>query len=393
MKPDAGFLEQITRWKKRFLITGAAGLVVSAAGFFLQREIFGISYLVAFLFWGGLTLGAFPLVMLHHLTSGNWGLPVRRLFETALRLVPLLFLFFLPLAALARDLYPWANPDIVAHDTLLRHKALYLNLPGFLGRAAVYFVIWFALASLLYAGSKRYCARPSEALVSRLQGLSGFGLILYGLTVTFASIDWGMSLEPHWYSTIYGLIFMIGQVLSALAFGLFVMTAHAADQPFRTTLTASRSHDLGNLLLAFVMLWAYLSLSQFIIVWSGNLAEEAPWYVRRFSGGWSPVAAFLTIFHFVVPFLALLVRRAKRSFDAMLRLCVLILLMRWVDLFWTLQPAVRDTFGLHWLDVTTTLGLGGFWLAAFLHLMAGEDLSLDQDPLLESPHPGESRHG
>ena len=320
-----------------------------------EPGLFFRSYLVAYLAWLGLPLGCLALTMVYHLTGGQWGTVLRQIWAAALRTLPLLALLFLPLLLGLTELYPWARPDEVARDDALQAQQFYLNVPFFLGRAALYFLTWLILAHLL----DRWSSETKPDRQSRLRQLSAPGLLLLGVTVTFAAIDWAMSLEPHWFSSIYGVVFASGQLLAALAFA--VLTAAL----FHGALTGAVLRDLGNLLLTFTLLWAYVSFSQLLVIWSGNLPEELPWYVRRLEGGWEWVALGLLLFQFVVPFLLLLSRTVKGNPRSLAAVAGLILGMRFVDLWWTIAPAfpASDWRGL---DLVAMFGLGGIWLGAVL---------------------------
>jgi hypothetical protein len=258
----------------------------------------------------------------------------------------------------------------------------------FVLRFVVYAVAWSSLAYLLSRWSVQHDRIDNWAsghpLRRRLQLLSGPGLALYGLTATFAAIDWMMSLEPHWFSTIYGMVFIIGQALTALAFAI-VMLARLTDfEPFSGVVTMAHFHDLGNLLLTFVMLWAYIAFSQFLIIWSGNLAEEIPWYVHRIHGGWQWIGLLLLVFHFVLPFFLLLSRFTKRNLSLLVPLAGALLVLQWVDLFWLVMPAFYPSrLQIHWLDGVAPLAMGGIWIAVFVWYLQGQALLPQHDPRLQ----------
>ena len=282
-------------------------------GFVRNPEQFYRSYLLAYVFWIGFPLGSMAILMLHHLTGGDWGLPIRRPLEAATRTFPLMLILFVPLIFGLKTLFPWAQPGGLGDDSILKFKRFYLSPNFFMTRAVIYFLIWLTLSYLLNKWSQEQDRNGDPAIAKRLEGMSGPGLILYGLTVTYATIDWVMSLQPHWFSTIFGMIFMMVGVLGAMALVILVARLLANYEPMASAVTPAQFNDLGNLLLAFVMLWAYLSFSQFLIIWSGNLPKEISWYVVRAEGGWARLAVFLIIFHFAIPFLLLLQRGLKRQ--------------------------------------------------------------------------------
>jgi hypothetical protein len=393
MTPNAQALTaaDLARWQRPALVAGAAGLALFAGGALLgDGAAAWRAYLVAWNFWLGIALGCLAVLMLQYLTGGAWGLVLRRVLEAASRTLPLLAAAFLPVAIFLPQLYGWVN----SHDPHLAEKqTYYLNLPFFLIRAAAYFGVWILLATLLSFWSRRQDEEPnSPAALQRLRGLSGPGLVLYGLTITFASIDWVMSLEPRWSSTIYGVMFAMGQVLSGFSFGVVVLILLAGRPPLSSVLEPGHLRDLGGLLLAFVMVWAYMGFSQLLLVWSGNLSEEIPWYMRRLRGGWQWLGLALVLFQFALPFLLLLSGDVKTGGRPLLAVAGMVLVMRLADLFWLIVPAQDDAAAAHlaphWpellLCVAAFVGLGGLWLTVFLW-------QLGRRPLLplHEPVPGE----
>jgi hypothetical protein len=358
--------EPVDVLRRRAFAAGAAGLIASLIGALVSPTQFFHSYLFAFLFWNGIALGCLSLLMIQHLTGGRWGLAIRRLLEAGTRTVPVLVLLFLPVVLGLKRIYPWAGYEQA--DATIRHaveiKHAYLNVPFFLGRAAFYFAVW--LLYFLNRVSLETDAGMDLRRARKLRSISGGGLLLMGLTITFMSVDWAMSLDPRWFSTIYGMLFMIGTALSALALCIVVITRIMGTGPLSVVANADTLHDLGKLMLAFIMVWAYFSYSQFLIIWSGNLPEEIPWYLRRFHGAWRVIGLFLVVFHFVVPFLILLSRGVKRRAKTVGMVALWILAVRVVDLFWLVRPEFPQTgFALHWLDLTLPIGLGGVWLGVF----------------------------
>ena len=336
---------------------GTAGLVISLAYFFFDRKTLAHAYLVSFLYWTEILLGSMAVIMIHNITGGRWGKPIRPILETATRCIPWLLLFFLPIVFMLKDLYVWLDPHVLMHDELIKEKQLYLNMPFFTFRTAFYFIVWSALAFVV---TKDF--RLHEAVAERRRQASGLGLVILAFTVTFSSLDWAMSLEPHWNSTIYGFILLVGMTLSGFAFSVLLAGLFSQADPQKYTLAPERSHDLGTLLFVFVMLWAYVSLSQFLIIWSGNIPELVPWYIERLHGGWQVVAIALVLFHFAVPFFLLLMRPIKKNPRTLLAIAGLLLGMRWVDLFWYIKPVMSKTFSLHPADAASLFAIGGFIL-------------------------------
>ncbi len=383
MNPDAsGPRALLRRTALVSLLAGLAAAAFCARGFSADPHAFFIAYLMAFLFWTGIIAGALPVLMIHNLTGGAWGFPVRKILEAVLRMVPWLLVLFLPLVYGLRELYVWADPARVIHDAVLVQKQAYLNVPFFLMRTAFYFAVWFLLAfGLVPRPSRKRYIREDRGT------RNGLGLALYALTITFSSVDWAMSAEPHWNSTIYGLIFMIGQTLSGFAFAFLTALLLAGREPFRRTLVSARTLDLATLLFVFVMLWAYVSLSQFIIIWSGNLAETTPWYVRRFERGWAAVGIFLVLFDFAAPFFLLLMRKIKSSRRAVALICLWLLAMRWLSLFWYIKPAFHPALNFHWLDPAVWLAMSAFSVALFTWILSKKKLTVDRDPLWDGGNP------
>ena len=381
----------LVRVQRMALIAGLVGVALCLAGVLGDREQFLRSYLVAYLFFLGIALGSLAILMIQYLTGGAWGAVVRRVLEAATRTLPLMAVLFLPIALGLSDLYEWARPEAVAHDAALQHKSLYLNVPFFVVRAVLYFTTWIVVATLLNRWSADQDQAADPRLSRRLEMLSRGGILLYGLTMTFAAVDWGMSLEPHWFSTIYGVLFMGGQGLSTFAFAIPVAALLADRPPLARIIGAEQFHDLGKLMLAFVMLWAYFNLSQFLIIWSANLPEEIPFYLRRMQGGWQYLGVALIVFHFALPFLVLLSRDVKRHPRALAVVAVGILAARFLDLFWLLRPAsVPGVLAVHWLDLATLVAVGGVWLWLVIGQLKSRPLVPIHDPYL--PTPGQEAH-
>lgn len=382
MTPETKTRSPLAQLERGAMGLGLAALALTLAGAFFSGPQFYRSYLFAYLFWAGMALGCLALLMLQYLTGGGWGLAIRRILEAGTRTLPLVAVLFVPVALGMKALYVWAQPEAVAADELLQHKAAYLNAPFFLARAGFYFAVWLGLAWLLHRGSLAE-ERGEAGAMRRLRVLSAPGLIAYGLTATFASVDWVMSLEPHWFSTIYGVLFIVGQALAALALAVVVLQRLSGQPPLKEVVTRGHFHDLGNLLFAFVMLWAYVSFSQFLIIWSGNLPEETPWYLHRLGHGWQWISLALVVFHFAVPFLLLLSRRTKRAAATLAMVAIGLLLMRAVDLFWLVMPNFYgDSLRVHWLDVTALAGIGGVWVAMFARQLGRLPLIPQNDPRL-----------
>ena len=378
---SASLVANLSRLQRTAFTIGAVGALVLVLGFLSEPERFFQAYLVAYLYWLAPALGSLAIVMLHNMTGGAWGFAVRRLLEAGMRTLPWMALLFVPIAATVHN-YEWASSDS-ATDAILAHKLPYLNVPFFLARAACYFVLWGSLALWMVRLSERYDRKLSLKALRRLKVASGFGLGAYVLTMSFASFDWGMSLEPHWFSTIYGVHFVVGQALSTLCFAVLVASRLARHEPFSRWLSPGHFHDLGNLVLAFVLLWAYVSFSQYLIIWSGNLPEENSWYLRRLGHGWQALALVLVLCHFAAPFVILLVRRSKQNARVLAGLASVLLLVRFADYYWLLAPAFQEgEFAPSWMDLWAPVALGGIWIGLFVKNLRGRPLVSLQDAKL-----------
>jgi len=361
------------------------GLVLTAGGFFLAGlDRFYEAYLVAYTFWMGVVLGSMALLMVQHLSGGAWGVVIRRPLEAAVRTLPFMAVLFLPILAGMGHLYHWTHADAVAHDPLLQAKQAYLNSTFFIARQIAYFLIWMTMGTLLTKWSTEHDRTGDPALLSKLSRLSGAGLVIYGLTVTFAAVDWTMSVNPHWFSTIWGLLYMVGQGLSAMAFAIVVLVMLSHVPPLDRVVTSHHLHDLGKLLFAFLMLWAYLSFSQFLIIWSANTVEEIPHYLSRWESGWGYVSIFIIVLHFVVPYALLLSRDLKRSPTRLRLIATWLLVTRVVEYYWHVAPEFHtETFNPTLLDLALPIALGGIFLALYAMNLKGRSLLPLHDPGLE----------
>lgn len=370
--------ESVTRLQQRAFGVGAVALVVAILGALRSPETFYQSYLMSFMLVLGLALGSLGLVMLQHLVTGHWGIILRRPLESATRTLPLLVVFFLPIALFGmKFLYrAWLDPEALRKEPLSHFQQSYLTAGGFQFRAILYFALWLALMFIFNVLSKQQDTNQGDrALRRRLKMLSGPGIILYVFAMSFAAIDWVMSLSPHWASTIYGFLFVAGQLISSLAFMIAVVVRLARTEPFASILQKRHLHDLGKLLLAFVMLWAYFDFSQLLIIWSGNQPEEISFYRTRLYGGWGVVAVLVLVFHFFVPFFLLLSQDVKRNAKLLPKIAMWLILMRLVDLYWMTRPEFTSSAMPTWLDLLLPIALGGLWLGFFA-------FNLKQCPLL-----------
>jgi len=382
VSPSDPILTQLNRWQRMSLVVGIVAVVIAIVGWVTDSQQFLRSYLFGYLFWLGMGLGSLGILLLHHTVGGKWGMLIRRMCEAGARTLPFMIVLLIPVLLNLSVLYPWARPP-AANDPVIQAKAAYLNVWGVVARAVFYFFIWGLDAYLLSRWSSEQDRTGDERLIGKMRSVSAPGLVVFVFVTTFAFIDLVMSLEPHWFSTIYGAMFLVGQVLEAFAFMIAMVIIFSDRPPINQYVTKQHVHDLGNLMFAFMVLWAYLSFSQFLITWAGNLPDEIPWYLRRLRGGWGWVALTLVIFHFAVPFILLLMRGVKRQSNRLLKVCALMLVIRLVDVYWVVEPAFyNQQLQIHWMDFTTPLAVGGLWLAAFFWQLKSRPLLPLRDPRL-----------
>ena len=360
---------------------GSLSLLLCLLGWFVNPRQFFLSYLFAELVWLGVALGSMAFLMIHYLTGGKWGWPVRRMFEAAAKTLPLLGLFFVPIFFGLDELYPWAQPARLAADPVLQHQHPYLSPFWFIVKALFFFGIWIWLAFLLNKWSREQDATRDLAPMKRLRKLSGPGLVIYPLTITFTYVDWVMSLEPDWFSTIFPILICIGQMLSGLAFVILLLAWLAPRTSLSEVVGKENFQHLGSLLLAFTMMWAYMAFSQLLVIWSGDLPHEISWYLHRIAGGWRWVVVFLVLFHFFGPFFLLLSRQMKRTRRALATIAAIMFAAHVVDVWWMVTPTFFP-HGIHvsWLDFAALSGIGGVWFFAFIRNLESKALVPMNDP-------------
>ncbi|HEX8194934.1 MAG TPA: hypothetical protein VF571_01870 [Pyrinomonadaceae bacterium] len=391
-------VQDLSRIQTLALGVGVVGMIALIAGAFLTDNVGSVlrSYLLGYVYWAGIGIGCVGLLTLQHLTGGSWGVVIRRILEAGAKTWWLLLILFIPILAFAPRLYEWAAYQAEGHggDKILDHKAPYLNVPFFGIRTLIYFAIWGGITWFLTKKSRQQDETGEWTISVQINRFSGPALIAFVLAVTFASVDWCMSLDPHWYSTIYGLLFVIGWVLACLAFVIALSFWLSTREPMNRVLGAPHFHDLGKLMLALVMVWTYFNLSQLIIIYSGNLPEETPWYLRRMSGGWEIVGLLLIFFHFAFPFLLLLSRDLKRHARWLALVAIFVMVMRAIDLFYLIIPNpmpgqheaghAGEHFTIHWTDFAALLGIGGLWLFFFIWQLKKRPLMPVNDPFFEN---------
>ncbi|PYX45381.1 MAG: hypothetical protein DMG79_19395 [Acidobacteria bacterium] len=370
---------------QRSLIVGIVFGIVAIILAFIRPDEFYRAYLLGFMDWLGVALGSMAIIMIRHLTGGGWGVVIRRIQGAAMRTLPLLAALFIPVILGIHKLYIWAQPlDRVENTHLREHlkdiTKTYLTTSGFIYRAIIYFAIWNLLSFLLSKWSQEGDKPGARDNTGRFKAVAGPGLILYGFTVSFAAIDWVMSLDPSWISTIFGLVILIGQVLAAMCFAVVVERILFNYKPMSEMLTPDFVHDHGKWMLTFIMVWAYFNYSQWLIIWAGNLPNEITYYLRRLNGGWGYVGLFIVIFHFAVPFGILLSRPFKRNIRKLVWLAVWLMVMRYLDLYWIIEPNFSKTFNFTISDLVVPVAIGGLWLAFFFRNLAALPLLPLYDP-------------
>jgi hypothetical protein len=365
---------------------GVVGLTLGAVGWLVDPVSFFAGYLTAYLLWSGVALGCLGTALLQQVTGGLWGLAVRRIAEAGARTLPLIGAMFVPLLLGLRVLYPWARPEDLAASPVLQQKAAYLGVPFFVGRAALYVVCWLVLSWLLNRWSGEEDRMGGPNVTGRLWRLGVGGLIVLGLTAAFAMIDWAMSLEPEWYSTIYPSMVATGSLLGAFAFLILAALYLAPRSDLGLLVTARVRNDLGSMLLAFLMLWAYQAFSQYLLIWSGNIREEVTWYLRRQEGIWGWAAVAISVAGFFVPFFLLIFREVKRSARGLAAVAGLILLMRAIEDAWLIGPGLGLGGPYIAIALAATAGLGGVWLWWFGRELATRPLVPRHDPRLADVH-------
>ncbi len=384
---------QAAHWQNLWLGVGLVGVLACIAGAVVSREQFMRGYLIGFMFWLGLSMGCLGLLMVQYLSGGFWGLAIRSTLEAAVKGLRLMAVLFIPLALFRHDLYAWmSDPSLTARNSWWLHTG---GLGGWFARAIIYFVLWIGLATILNRRGERLYS-PLSGPLPHFQGISGLGLVVYSLSISFAAVDWIMSLDPHWGSTIYGLIFIAGQGLSALAFSVTILTLLTRHSPYREIIKPTQFHDLGKLMFAFVMLFAYFSFSQWLIIWAGNLPEEIGWFLNRIHGGWGVVALIIILFHFALPFALLLSRERKRAGSRLIGIAIFLMFMRVVDIYWYVVPNFAHERGHFYLSIwyiVPPIAIGGLWLGYFFYNFRKRPLLPLYDPQIPNfLHQG-SGHG
>ncbi|OQY29483.1 MAG: hypothetical protein B6244_03660 [Candidatus Cloacimonetes bacterium 4572_55] len=383
MKFDATTFK-LTEFKsvqKRSLIIGILGLLVTAVGYFINTDQFFFSYLIAYLFWVSIALGALFFVLLFHLTGTIWGVAIRRILETLIKILPILAVFFIPILFGVHHLYHWSHVADVATDPILSKKVGYLNIPFFAIRTAFYFGIWYLIAQKLYKTSIVMDSGATIDQIQKLRKISAPSMIIFALTTTFASFDWIMSLYPHWYSTIFGLYFFSGGLVGVLGFMIYFGLYLNKRGVMNEIITVEHYHNLATFTFGFIIFWGYMAFSQYLLIWYANIPEETIFYLQRSQGTWSILNKTLVIGHFAIPFVGLLTRNSKRNFTYLKYMALFILAMHWIDLYWVVMPTLHKT-GIKFsiFDLTSLIGIGGIFMWLFWTQFGKHAITPYRDP-------------
>jgi hypothetical protein len=375
--------ERLGHFQSRSLTVGGVALIASIIGAFFNAQQFFISYLFSYLFWLGLAAGCILVAMIHYLTGGQWGHPVRRFMEAGFTTLPLLALLFIPILFGLKDLYPWAQSGDLAK--IIQKKQPYLGVTFFIVRVVVILAIWIWFALRLRRWSLAQDLTQDATPTKKLSTLSGPGLVIIPITATVAYVDWIMSMEPKWYSTIFAIIVLAGQVLVAYAFAVILLKSFETTAPIAEIASRKHYHQLGNLLLTFVMFWTYVAFGQLLIIYSGNKPDEISWYLHRITGGWQYILGVIAFFHFFLPFLLLLFRGFKTRSSLLATLAVVIIAVHLLYSYWMISPSIfHDGVHLNWLNFVVPIALGGIWLSAFFWLLRRAPLVPLNDPRMRA---------
>ena len=371
----------LARVQTAALVAAVVGIAACIVGLLLDPEQFYRSYLIGYVYWLAIGIACLGWTMVYHLTAGGWALVQRKTLEAGARTLPVLALLFVPFAFGMDSVWVWAGPEAV-HDELIQAKRGFLNVPFFWVRMAIYFGIWCFLAFFLSWQSKRQDETGDPSATVRMRTISGPGVVIFVMVASFFSWDTLMSLNPHWFSSLYGFYFVSSTALTGMLFMAVMGWYLAQRDPLSRVFKPKHFHDYGKLMLTLVMFWAYMALSQFLITWSGNVPEFTQWYFARNTGGWKPYTIFLVVFHFFVPFLMLLSASLKRRPERLVRVAVYLLVMRWIDLYWQAAPNFHEHITIHWLDFATLIAVGGVWVFVFVWQLRQRSLIPINDPYL-----------
>ena len=366
------------------LVIGIIGLLASGGAWMVDSTRFFHAWLTSFVFWLSLALAGLFFTMLHYLTAAHWSVVLRRISEALMMQLPWLILAFVPILFGMHDLFHWSHADVMAHDEALAAKSGYLNIAFFAIRAVAFFAVWSIFALVLRKRSLAQDAKPDVDHIAGLRRTAGGGMLLFAVTVTYASFDWLMSLQPHWYSTIFGVYYFGGLFLSGVSLMAVVCWVLRSNGALKNTISVEHYHDLGKLMFAFTIFWAYIGFSQYFLIWYGNIPEETAWFLSRWQGTWKPVSLILVFGHFVIPFIVMIFQRVKRQIPLLGTVAIWYLIMHWVDLYWMVYPSYQpEGASLSWIEFAPMIGLGGVFIALFWRSFTKHPTVPTGDPWLE----------
>jgi hypothetical protein len=380
---------QINQTPKIFniaFVVGIVSLIVSVVGgLWCARQQLFFSALTSNVMIVGISLGAMIFVMIHHIVGAQWSVAIRRVSEIIMSVIPYSsILIVILLLTGSHDLFEWSHADVVAKDHLIQKKTAYLNMTFFTIRLFFYVLVWIGLSRFYLKTSLTHDQTGNDKLLERMKSVTPVGIILFALTVTFAAFDWIMSLDPHWFSTIFGVYVFAGFLMTFLAVIIVVLRILQCYGYLKGIVTVEHYHDLAKLMFAFTCFWAFCAFSQYMLIWYGNVPEETIWYSHRWVGGWKYISLILPVGHFIIPFVLLMARSPKRNLTFLTGAAVWLVLMEFIDLHWLILPNFHHHgFHLSWLDVTTFIGFSGFFLGMLGKKLTGTVLVPTQDPFLE----------
>jgi hypothetical protein len=379
--PEIRLGSQFTNFRGIAGFIGGLALLLCIAGFWRSPKEFYQSYLFAYLYWVGFSVGGLGILLLNNVVGGRWGVTTRSFLLAAARTLPAMLLLFIPFFFGMRHIWPWADPSKVSTDAFLWHKRHYMNIPFFWIRVAFYFAIFLFFTFRMRSMADQQDATGDPVWASRMRRFSAPGLLVFVFVATFAYIDWVLSTDNQFYSTVYGAMLLIGNILQTFALVITVLILASKNGRFGGRVNSNLLHDLGNLMFAFTIFWTYLSVSQLIIIWPADLPQEIAWYLDRVRGSWKVIAATVSLIMFAIPFLALLSQARKQTPHRLIRVAVWLMIAKAIDLFWIIEPTYRKTgLTLYWTDFAAFVGVGGVWLYLYLGYLQSRPLLPLHDP-------------
>ena len=366
---------------------GLAALVMTLVSWVTDPKQFYISYLIGWTFCVSLALGGLFFVLIQHLTQAYWSVVIRRISEVLIWSFPMLFVLAIPLYFGMHDLYHWTHHELFdpadpAYDSIIAGKEGYLNVPFFIARIVAYFAIWSYFAYKLYTRSIGQDVAPDPSIPSKMRKTSAVGLVLTAITTAFAGFDILMTLDPHWFSTIFGVYFFGGAFLNIMCFTVLIAMLLRRKGMLKDVISTEHYQDLGKFMFGFIVFWAYISYSQYMLIWYANIPEETAFYRHRFEHGWGAYSAFLLVAHFIIPFFALISRGAKRTLPVLGFMAGWLLVMHWFDYFWVAMPTATDHASIHLVNITAFIGLFGLLIASVMYRLSRHSLVPQNDPQL-----------